>query len=341
MLIYPSTVCLARAALLAACAFLVGSCDTLRRSKPLLPIREYERLIAGRLDANYIGTARCLAACHEHDHLRLDFEGSTMGAQLSSESGLPLVDCESCHGPGSLAVEGLSVESVQTALDLGQKPSCNFGTLTQIHALPAQARSLICLKCHTGNATFALHEWVSGAHAGADVACNDCHNIHAGPDLIVHRDEMLTMCTGCHEQRLADFSLPSHHPVTEGKMVCTDCHDPHGTNAERLLKRTTLKETCTNCHGQMAGPFAFEHADLGENCLICHAAHGSVNNNLLNASEPFLCLQCHNGHWLDTGTSGQGTAVVRGTLYTRCTDCHTAIHGTDAPSPSGRGTFIR
>ena len=65
-------------------------------------------MIVGRLDADYIGTDNCLSACHEHDQRRRDFDLSTMGAQLSRESGLPLVNCESCHGPGSLAVEQLT-----------------------------------------------------------------------------------------------------------------------------------------------------------------------------------------------------------------------------------------
>ena len=82
----------------------VFGCETLKASKPIIPMKEYEALIVGRLDANYVGTRNCLSACHVHDKIRTDFDASTMGAQLSRKSGMPTVDCESCHGPGSLAI---------------------------------------------------------------------------------------------------------------------------------------------------------------------------------------------------------------------------------------------
>ncbi len=32
--------------------------------------------------------------------------------------------------------------------------------------------------------------------------------------------------------------------------------------------------------------------------------------------------------------------AMKQTFYTRCTDCHSSIHGTDVPSVHGRGTFV-
>src|SRR5512139_2245732 len=79
----------------------VYGCETIKSVKTLVPIKEYERMLMGRLDANYVGTDNCLSACHYHDKIRLNFDASTMGAQMSSKTGMPLVNCESCHGPGS------------------------------------------------------------------------------------------------------------------------------------------------------------------------------------------------------------------------------------------------
>jgi hypothetical protein len=78
-------------------ALLAGGCETLKSSRPILPVKEYEKLLVGRFDANYVGTANCLRACHFHDRILKDFEASTMGA-LMKETGLPIVDCETCHG---------------------------------------------------------------------------------------------------------------------------------------------------------------------------------------------------------------------------------------------------
>jgi DmsE family decaheme c-type cytochrome len=321
---------------LAACAALLG-CEALKSARPLVSQKEYEQMIVGRLDADYVGTDACLKACHFHDKLRQDFEASTMGAQMSRKTGLPVVDCESCHGPGSLAIKDITRERVEQDEKEGKRTECDYKTFINYDDLPAPALSLICLKCHTANATFNLHNWNVSGHAGNDVSCSDCHKIHAGPDLIVRPRDTYKICFECHEDKRAEFSLPSHHPVRERKVICSDCHDPHGTTSESLLRKDTVKETCTMCHAEKEGPFVFEHADLNEDCTECHTPHGSVNNNLLKASMPFLCLQCHEGH----PTSESLPPGIKAAFYTRCTDCHSQIHGTDIPSSSGRGTFTQ
>lgn len=318
-------------------AFFAVGCAALKEARPILPIKEYEKIIAGRLDADYVGTDACLKACHVHDKRRIDFDLSTMGAQLSRESGLPLVNCESCHGPGSLAIEGLTPEKVAADERAGKKTACNYKTFIDMKKIPAQAKSLICLKCHTANATFNLHNWNASTHAVADVSCSDCHNIHGSHNLKVTLKETAEMCERCHLDIKAAFSLPNHHPVPEKKVFCTDCHDPHGGGGEKNLRRETVKATCTQCHPEKEGPFLYEHADLSEDCRTCHTPHGSVNNNLLVLREPYLCLQCHPSHRLSSTT----TVETKQAYYTRCSDCHSQIHGTDLPSPSGTGGFTQ
>jgi len=313
------------------------ACESLRSSKPIIPLREYEIMIAGRLDANYVGTQNCLSACHYHDKIKQDFDASTMGVQLSKKSGMPLVNCESCHGPGSLAIEGITPEKVEADAKAGKRTECNYKTFIDIENIPAQAQSLICLKCHTANATFNLHNWNAGSHSVNDVSCSDCHSIHAGSDLKVKPRDTLDMCYKCHQEARAEFSLPSHHAVPEKRIFCTDCHDPHGTLTEKLLRKATLKDTCVQCHSDKEGPFVFEHADNMDDCSNCHNPHGSVNNNLLTVQVPFLCLQCHTGH----RTNSQATAESKGAFYTRCTDCHSQIHGSDLPSTAGAGRFTQ
>ena len=79
------------------------------------------------------------------------------------------------------------------------------------------------------------------------VACTDCHNPHPSSSVDefpratgvsflhtnVARTQRRTMsvqqpdaCYKCHAKIYSEFALPSHHPVKEGKMFCSDCHDP-------------------------------------------------------------------------------------------------------------------
>ena len=237
---------------------------------------------------------------------------------------------------GSLAVEDLTPEKVRAVEAAGKKPACDYKTFVDIKNLPAQAKSLICLKCHTANATFNLHNWNASTTASPKSPARTA-NIHAGHNLKVRPRDTAELCYKCHQDVKAAFSLPNHHPVPEKKIFCIDCHDTHGGPAEKNLRRETVKATCTQCHAEKEGPFVFEHADNSEECTKCHTPHGSVNNNLLVLREPFLCLQCHSSHRISAGMSAESKQA----FYTRCTDCHSQIHGTDLPSPSGQGRFIQ
>jgi len=318
----------------------VVACKALRSAKPLGDMRDMQRMIAGRLDAQYIGNEACLGACHFHDKLARHFEATTMGASMAAEQGVTQIDCESCHGPGSLAVEGLSPDKVRADAAQGIQTACKHDTLIDFPNLPVTAQNLLCLNCHSTLATFNLHEWSDSAHARGEVACASCHPPHAGPDLIIPFRERSTLCSKCHEATFAEMALPSRHPVREQKMSCTDCHDPHGASAGALVA-PTVEETCTRCHGEVMGPFAFEHAEVIRDCTGCHSPHGAMNEALLTISEPALCLRCHSGHFITAPGGGPSGLEQKGAFYTRCTDCHSSIHGTDLPSTRGRGTFTR
>lgn len=311
------------------------ACESLKTVKPMLPMKEYEKMLVGSLEAEYVGTDTCLAACHYHDDKKKNLDASTMGVQISKKTHMPIVNCESCHGPGSLAIEGITREQVEEDAKNGKKTKCKYETLIDIRNLPAPAKSLVCLKCHSKYAEFNLHTWNTGVHAVNDVSCSDCHEIHMGPDLMIRKEEMENLCEKCHFTVKAEFSLPSHHPIHEKKIFCTGCHEPHGSEIEKNLKKMTVKEVCVQCHADKEGPYTFEHAENMEDCTTCHSPHGSVNNNLLKARQPFLCLQCHIGH------RTSASATTKGELYLRCTDCHSRIHGTDIPAASGTGTFTQ
>ena len=251
------------------------------------------------------------------------------------------LECEDCHGAGSLHVDGGG--DVTKIIAFSKRP-------------PAEADAA-CLNCHSRGAS--IRHWISGSHAANHVRCIDCHQVHqaalrAAKETKVSFDqstkgaltaallspetnvavrpmaETNEACLKCHPTERAQLSMPYHHPLREGKMSCVDCHDPHGGADGRNLKTSNLNQLCLSCHAQYRGPFAYQHPPVTENCMLCHKAHGSPNTNLLSVSEPALCLQCHAGHHNGAGLP----------LPDRCTNCHGSIHGTDVPTPSGGSRFV-
>jgi predicted CXXCH cytochrome family protein len=60
------------------------------------------------------------------------------------------------------------------------------------------------------------------------------------------------ICWQCHQQiRAANFK-PSHHPIIEGKVKCSDCHNPHGAITPAMLKQPTINDQCYSCHATSA-----------------------------------------------------------------------------------------
>jgi DmsE family decaheme c-type cytochrome len=308
------------AAVVGAVLTAIVGCASLRENRANWPIKEYEKIIAGRLDADYVGNAACTAKCHAHDAIARDFRLSIHGEQVAEGSNAPLVNCESCHGPGSLAIANIKDEK------------CDSSTFIDIKKIPAGARSLICLKCHSGQSVPALSAWPSSRHAAAEVSCPDCHQLHKGPQQKVERRQVADLCFRCHEGTRVSFSLPSHHPVREGVVSCVDCHEPHGTGTDANLKSSPVRTICARCHAEKTGPFVYEHADHGLDCQSCHKPHGSTNTTLLAYAQPFLCLQCHQGHNTPRRPALQsGSPEAKAVFFGECTRCHTRIHGSDLP----------
>lgn len=150
-----------------------------------------------------------------------------------------------------------------------------------------------------------------------------------GNQTIFERTTEPYVCYNCHKTQQAQGNLPSHHPIKEGKMRCSDCHNPHG-GPSGMLRGESINETCFRCHAEKLGPFVYDHPPVTEDCMICHKPHGSVNNNMLAQPESFLCMKCHpsphGGQRLNTTT---GTFTLFAERAGKCGSCHAETHGSD------------
>ncbi|MCS7090613.1 MAG: cytochrome c3 family protein [Verrucomicrobiota bacterium] len=138
-------------------------------------------------------------------------------------------------------------------------------------------------------------------------------------------------CYRCHGHVRAQFNLPSHHPLPEGQMSCTECHPPHKGLAHTggSTRLRAAEEGCLACHPAQRGPFVFEHEALREGCSVCHVPHGSLHAKLLVSRDSNLCLRCHfqqiQGGVLRIGGVDHTQRVRQGTCWT--VGCHEAVHG--------------
>jgi len=151
-------------------------------------------------------------------------------------------------------------------------------------------------------------------------------------------------CFACHLDKKAEFNLPYHHPLREGRMTCLNCHDPHGENikAPKGIRGRgpsiirSVNDTCAQCHREQARPHVFEHEALREGCTVCHKVHGSINQKLLIERDANLCLKCHaqsaplgagNVRKIFIGASDHSSRLSQGPCFSA--GCHTGIHGSN------------
>jgi predicted CXXCH cytochrome family protein len=294
---------------------------------------------------DYIDEEDC-TACHADAHASFQRSPHALYVQ-NPRNALDKRGCQSCHGPGGPHVAHLKEED-----DIYKY------VISYTKAKPMESATA-CLRCH--NDTLTMAHWRRTGHARANVTCTDCHQMHwedrlgrerakaadggekeaakenaskavkntrapafiarPEPKALLKADEA-TLCGSCHRRELTEFRHNFHHPVPEGRMVCSDCHDVHPNRDERKRLRP-VKENCVTCHPETAGPFVFEHDPVagwtGEGCMECHRPHGSHNPALLTTFSRGLCNQCHtdkaNNHFPGRTCWQSG--------------CHAAVHGSN------------
>lgn len=231
--------------------------------------------------------------------------------------------CETCHGPGAQHVKAPGKGEKR-------KPVLFFAPNS-----PATVKqeNAVCLTCHKDAHRMA---WAGSVHQRQGLACVSCHTIHARHDPVLEVATQPTVCYQCHKSIRADFQKFSHHPVPDGQITCSSCHNPHGSFGPKLLVGDTINQTCYQCHASKRGPFLWEHPPVQEDCTNCHVPHGSVNPDLLVSRPPLLCQQCHESAShpsIAFGPGGLPSRLPNGFLLAHsCMNCHSRIHGSNDPS---------
>lgn len=276
------------------------------------------------------GDARCTSCHDEGDSPKVLAMGKTRHG-TTADGRTP--SCTSCHGESKAHEKEATAGAKKPAA-----PDVTFGAKTKASV---EARNDACLSCHKKDSKRS--HWEGSTHQLRDVACTSCHEMHTANDKVRDKRTQPEVCFTCHKDQRSQINRPSHHPIPEGKMGCSDCHNAHGSVGPKLMKRDSVNETCYTCHMEKRGPFVHNHEPVSEDCSNCHNPHGTTAENMLKARAPFLCHQCHTPHgpYIPQLIGAQNTApttVSIGKATTNltqargCLNCHTQVHGSNNPS---------
>ena len=253
--------------------------------------------------------------------------------RLASEIQKPRVDvaCAKCHEGASVHIDNPSRETIKTVAEMPAYEAVqvcskchdahigldDYGfdahavqelNCTECHLIHNSSPRLLrdenarfCEKCHPEKVTREMGR-MSHPVRGGFVTCLSCHRFvkRQGDDLAYQLDGT---CRKCHPEQAGPF-LYEHEAVNAYSVQhggCTECHNPHGSEIDRLLKQPG-QMVCRQCH--MIPPkhlFNLQHGNAWAryDCTVCHTAvHGSFESNIfldpnLEARWGGHCYNCH------------------------------------------------
>lgn len=210
-------------------------------------------------------------------------------------------DCLTCHKPHVSDKPKLLTDTPRALCQGCHHPE----GLKKAH-LGADPASLACASCHTPHGTGNAKLLARTLHPPLLDGCDTCHQGRF--DTLIENGGS-ALCLGCHgDVGETAAKAKVKHPALEVAR-CTDCHNPHASAQERLVKAPG-GGPCFDCHDDKK-PAAgeFEHGAISLlGCRACHEPHGSDNPKLLRASGNALCLGCHDAQKLKPK---DGAATVR------------------------------
>lgn len=319
--------------------------------------------VHGRLaDFELNGWQKGCESCHGKASLHVNADGDPAKilnpAKLDSAEAEAL--CVGCHTGGSLMEWTFGEHALSNV-------SCTDCHL--VHGEGALGADLkksdpeLCYECHQeemAKANFPSHHPINEGK----MSCSDCHNPHGE----LQTEELARdLCLECHARYTGPF-VYEHAPVEED---CNICHDPHGTVANNLLQQNE-PFLCLQCHeshfhasrigadpGTIKG-FSFDANKVDElqaaapgiyDVITGTGSYTTVTNSPGTVFSGPLTPAEANTIIADliatdpTAYTGPSDVTInftnqfgqegwRRAFLTKCTTCHTVMHGSDLPSQS-------
>lgn len=197
------------------------------------------------------------------------------------------IDCERCHGPGSV-----HIAEMKSGKTVDVKKAIDFSIVNPAK-LDISRQLDICQRCHIqGNAVLAKDKsWFDfrpGMHL-SDVM-NVFMPVYKGAEdehiMASHAERMkLSACYRSSVEKAEAYnqSHPTLEPYREA-MTCVTCHNPH--ISVRSTDRSVFNAACVNCHsgeGKPGHPNPVIHAG---NCTMSIAERMKSGNSCVNCHMP-------------------------------------------------------
>ena len=193
------------------------------------------------------------------------------------------IDCERCHGPGSIHV--FEKESGKI-VDTSKGPDYS---IVNPRRLPTELQNNVCQRCHLQGIT-VLNDGKSFFDFHPGMKLSEVMNVFM-PEYEGAKDKMIM---ASHVERMKK----SECYVQSGKLSCITCHNPHVS--VKFTPRTQYLNACLSCHspaatapGQPAQKGCTEKADVraakNNDCVTCHMPHnGSIDIPHVAVTDHFI-----------------------------------------------------
>jgi len=222
------------------------------------------------------------------------------------------IDCERCHGPGSLHVQEKQAGNI---VDTSKGPDY---TIVNPRRLPTELQNNVCQRCHLqGIAVLNDGKTFFDFHPGMKLS--EVMNVFM-PEYEGAQDKMIM---ASHVERMKK----SRCYIESGKMSCITCHNPHVS--VKFTPRSQYLNACQSCHGGGKGQVQCTEkpevrALKNNDCVTCHMPHNGsidiphvavtdhfirkrpVEDSMKEQITAFLGLKCFNNDHVDAITTARG-----------------------------------
>jgi Tfp pilus assembly protein PilF len=203
-----------------------------------------------------------------------DFVSNSENKFISVKTG---IDCERCHGPGSLHVQA---RQTSTPVDTSKGPDY---TIVNPRRLSTELQNNVCQRCHLqGIAVLNDGKTFFDFHPGMKLS--EVMNVFM-PEYEGAQDKMIM---ASHVERMKK----SQCFIQSGKMSCITCHNPHVS--VKVTPRTQYLNACQSCHGNVTGQHQCTESEQlraakNNDCVTCHMPHnGSIDIPHVAVTDHFI-----------------------------------------------------